>query len=302
MEKSKMEERKMSFGIDLNSRKVIVLLVSGAGEVISEQSIYAEVYRGEEYIVGKLAEAMERMIKKSGVSREDICGVGIAAPVVKNGSSPVPLHFEGWDPAAISRELSSATGFKIDLLNYGTATGMAEAVKSGGDDELILSVDIFETLISAGYIAGGRVPEGLSNINAGHMVIDSGGFKCPCGRNGCFSAMAGSEGIVKYYQAFAKQRISFANWKKLVGSRDLAALYALDKCAAAIAVGIGNILRIVDVDSLILGGDLILGIPGLFEKVKEEMDKLESHLPNIRKASVGDNGEAFGAAVYVHAN
>lgn len=238
------------------------------------------------------------IVRKSGLSIQDLLGIGIAVPMADGAFSFAPSHFDAWNIFTIQEMLSAITGRSVDLINYGNAMGLSEYMTLQQTSHRILSIDVFETLISAGFISNGGIVPGCENMNIGHIVIDPNGFECSCGNKGCLAAMGTADAALKYYEYFSRQHVALEKWKKSLSENDLSAKYALDKCSLNLSIGIRNTLKTIKADLIVLGGDFILNTPLLYDKILEYIHRDEPIFPEVHIASQKEQSEAYGAAVF----
>lgn len=288
-----------SFGVDLNSRKVVIILVGPDGKKISHQSIYAEVYRGSDYIISKLHDTIALLMRKNFISTEDVCGIGIAVPSVYSGKTSVPSHFEGWNSIDLCQDLSSVSNLPVYLINYGTAMGFAEAQTAGGNSQCILAIDIYETLVSAGYISSENASFHFEQLNLGHMIVDPCSYPCSCGKCGCLESVGTGNAAIRYYEEYSHQKIGLSEFKRRLATGELSAVFSAEKCAQNIAICISNVLTILSPTKICIGGDFILENPYLFEQIEKKAREYGLSGINISRPELKLDSEAYGAGIMV---
>ncbi|WP_049620416.1 ROK family protein [Actinobaculum suis] len=93
----------------------------------------------------------------------------------------------------------------------------------------------------------------------GHMCVDRSGPKCRCGSNGCLEQYAGFDSIVRNagYAAGAEggKEMSLAKLSRLFDAGDPGARAAIDACAQALGTTIANVLNLLDLRLVVLGGN-----------------------------------------------
>jgi predicted NBD/HSP70 family sugar kinase len=167
----------------------------------------------------------------------------------------------------------------------------------------------FNEGVAAGIMVNGRLFTG----EIGHMSIDPKGPLCSCGRKGCLENAVGKAAILKEFsKAAEKSPGSFLN--KECRSRDIS--YKLirealendnvdiqktaELIAAKIAMGISNVICMIDPEKIIIGGSITelgkgflnmilrkIEIPGTVQRLSED----NSH---IVPANLGDDAEHLG--------
>ncbi|WP_273319967.1 ROK family transcriptional regulator [Vallitalea guaymasensis] len=170
--------------------------------------------------------------------------------------------------------------------------------------------------IGGGVLLNGKSYRGFADGagDVGHMIIDRKGPKCSCGKVGCFEALA--NGVHMYNEVtkaienktcnaeVPEQELKIAEYlheKSLEEDRFCNDI--LDREAEYLSIGITNIIQVFSPQTIILGGDIILGCPTLHEKVLERVRKnvypLFQKDIDIKLTSFGQNLLTVGGASLV---
>ena len=89
------------------------------------------------------------------------------------------------------------------------------------------------------------------------MLFRSQGRKCGCGKRGCWEAYASGLAMVKLYQEITGQKKNiFAIEKEFLGGNKKAKT-VVKQTAHYLAIGISNLINILNPEAIILGGGLI---------------------------------------------
>nr|HPO50984.1 ROK family protein [Spirochaetota bacterium] len=171
-------------------------------------------------------------------------------------------------------------------------------------------------------IFDGKIVRGMNYTagEVGHMVVKIGGPRCNCGKSGCLEAIAGKVGIINYITKLVDKRSEKTllsevcpDWRKSVGSSALSKCFiksdkvvvsALTRSAKALGIAAANIINLLGVEAILLGGGLIEELGDvLIPIIKDYM--VEYSMANgakgveILKSSLGDDAVALGAAYHV---
>ena len=190
-------------GIDLGGTNIAVGLCDNELNIKDKDSVPTLAAKEPELIVKDMAELTERIIKRNGLSVEDIAYVGIAAPGSINAelgyieyTNNLPLSkfpiadvFKGFLP--VSRVL---------LENDANAAALGEALAGSAKGAKTALMITLGTGVGGGIIIDGKVFSGginASGAEIGHHVIVSGGRQCTCGRRGCYEAYASATALTE---------------------------------------------------------------------------------------------------------
>lgn len=191
--------------------------------------------------------------------KADRVGIASAGPINLQAGTISPINIPQWRDFPIRSHIAELfPSASIGLLGDGTAVALAEnKLGAGVGAENMLAV-VVSTGVGGGLVINGKAFHGESG-NAGlfghHSIAFDSLLACDCGRIGCLESYARGPKMVE----FAK----FKGWnggddfKALAQSAregDSLALEAIDRGAKALAVGITNVLNILDLHTVVLGG------------------------------------------------
>lgn len=154
----------------------------------------------------RMAAAIDRLVEDTGVDRERILGIGLAAPgplTSAGGMHRTPPAMRAWTDYPITAELSRLTGYEVLLENDATASAIGEYWAGGTDSEGSFAVLYMGTGLGAGFLLDGAAYRG-STGNAGeigHTTLAVDGPLCWCGMRGCVEVLAGPAAVVEEVRA-----------------------------------------------------------------------------------------------------
>jgi len=176
------------------------------------------------------------------------------------------------------------------------------------------------TGIGGGFIFDGQLFTGARGYAAeiGHMVVDPQGIECPCGRLGCWERYASGVALGRMARERALEgglvaAIELAGGKPgevrgehvtaAAASGDADALAVLDEFSEWLAVGLANLVAVLDPDRIVLGGGVISSHELFVEPTQRHVDRLlmeAEHRPvvPIVPAALGPEAGAVGAGLF----
>jgi predicted NBD/HSP70 family sugar kinase len=238
-------------------------------------------------------------------------GVSVAGIVDAAQSRVVYASNLGWvdvDLELVIRELLPDIG-TISVENDAKASALAELIL--GTHQLSSTNLIFLLLgagIGAGIVMHGRILGGTTNAagEVGHMTVVDGGEPCQCGNAGCWELYASERAPIRWYSEVNKmspeQRkdITIADVISDAQRGDENALNALHLWGQHIGVGIGDMIRILDPEVVVVGGtitqvwDIVAGDITSAARGKGAFAKQRGAA--ILPTSIPDNPSLLGAA------
>ena len=103
----------------------------------------------------------------------------------------------------------------------------------------------------------------------GHTCVDPAGPKCTCGANGCLEQYAGQVALLA--NAGLAQNAGMSELISVFDAGDARARATLDTAATSLGRAIANALNLLDVDVVILGGNLALLLPRIEQLLFSEV-------------------------------
>jgi len=282
------------------------------------------VDRGEE-LLDDLASLCEEMFHGLGglavsIDRATI-GVGVPGLVDAGGILRFAPNLPGASGTEVRTGLEARVGHRatIQVDNDATCTAAGECTYGAGagrDDVLFVTIG---TGIGGGILAGSKILRGAANFSGeiGHVVVDTHGPPCGCGRRGCWERYASGSGLGRIARDAANagqangvvllaggdpEAVRGEHVVSAAANGDVEAAAIIEEFAWWLALGLANLANILDPEVIVIGGGLVRAGEALFEPVREAfVSQLEgaSRRPPIPivPAALGDRGGAIGAAV-----
>ncbi|MER5377346.1 ROK family transcriptional regulator [Streptomyces sp. NPDC002553] len=281
-------------GVHLDRDELRVVLADLDGGVVGERCVPLDLGAGAEAVVGAVVRETEGVVADAlggpggraasrlgvggpGGRAAALLGVGVALPGPLDHVHGV-LHrvtgFPEWDGFPLRDALARRLGTPVVVDKDTNAAALALAV--GGERGSFAYLHL-GTGLGAGLVIGGSVHRGARTGAGefGHQVVQLDGPPCPCGNRGCVEALC------------------------------LAAIARGDMAEAARVLGVAaaNLVGLLDIDLLLLGGRTIEAAPDAFVEgvagilaVHAEREGAPVERVPVRLAPGGARGVAEGAA------
>ncbi|MFD9098474.1 ROK family protein [Streptomyces collinus] len=269
-------------GVHLDRDELRAVLVDLDGTVVGQRRGPLDLGAGAEAVLGVLAGVVEELVAEVlGSDRlataASLLGVGVALPGPLDHLRGV-LHrvtgFPAWEGFALRDALTGLLGVPVvvDKDTNAAALGLSVAGEGGSFAYLHLG-----TGLGAGLVIGGQVHRGARTGAGefGHQVLQLDGPACGCGNRGCVEVLCLSA----------------------VGRGEVG------EAARVLGVGAGNLVGLLDIDLVLLGGRTVAAAPDAY--VRGVADVLDARarregVPGgtvpVRVAPGGERLVAEGAA------
>jgi len=127
------------------------------------------------------------------------------------------------------------------------------------------------TGVGGGLILNGRPHVGHHGcaMEVGHITVVPEGRLCGCGNLGCMEQYASASGVSLSYQEATQRKQSAAEIAVLAKAGDKDAIHAYHIAANALAQALASILKIVDVQHVVIGG----GMAGAWDLMQDTFNQ-----------------------------
>ncbi|MGW1712670.1 ROK family transcriptional regulator [Streptomyces sp. NPDC002156] len=260
-------------GVHLDRDEVRTLLVDLTGAVVGERLAPLDLGAGADVVVERVAGEVEALLD---AGPEDVLGVGVALPGPLDHARGV-LHrvtgFPEWDGFPLRDELAARLGVPVVVDKDTNVAALGLAVGGEGGSFAYLHLG---TGLGAGLVIGGALHRGARTGAGefGHQVIQLDGPLCGCGDRGCIEALC--------LGAVARGE--------------------LDEAARVLGAGATNLVGLLDIDRVLLGGRTVAADPERFVRgvaavvaERARREGVEVAVP-VGVAPGGARGVAVGAA------
>ena len=311
-------------GIDLGGTKIQAVVVADGGDVLGSSRMPTPTTGGPPDVVATMAAAIRDAAAQAGADTGGLEGVGVGSPGAvsdDDGTVAAARNLPDWEEAYPLRdELTSRLDTRVRLGNdVQVATDAEFELGAAQPYNSILGV-FWGTGVGGGIVLDGKPWLGRSAAGEiGHVVVNMGGRRCPCGRRGCMEAYAGRLALerrareleekgehTKLFEIMeerGRDRLTSGVWARALKAEDEVAQKLIHQAVKALGVGVASSVNLLDVEAVVIGGGMgvRLGEP----YVKRIRDAMMPHLfvdsnpPAVHVATLGDLGGAIGASLLV---
>jgi glucokinase len=204
--------------------------------------------------------------------------------------------------------------------NDATCAAWAEhqlGAAAGTDTALLVTLG---TGIGGGLVVDGLLVRGANGFagEVGHMVVDDGGIPCPCGRQGCWERYASGSALDREARDLVASgagrrlvelaggdpgRVTGVHVTAAAAEGDPDAVALIDRFADWFALGLANLIHVIDPSRCVIGGGLVgageVVLGPIRKAVSEARLVAPEHRPPIEvvPAILGPQAGAIGAAL-----
>ncbi len=308
--------------IDIGGTKVLTGILNRDGRILVRQKEATCSTGRPEEVLEQISRMVEQMMSKLNLQPKDILGTGVGVPGPLDYVRGVVEDSPNlrWSRFMIRDELSKRLGTKLLLDKDTNVAAIAEKVYGMSKECRHFIYITISTGIGGGIISEGKILHGQLGGAAelGHMLVDPGGRRCACGRQGCLEAVAsgtalaqdvkeliirgGGQNILALCEA---GQVATAYELGLAARQgDAEATAVVSRAADYLAIGVANLVNIFNPERVIIGGGMGTGLqdlllPRIREYVFTNVFPLHKRNLIIEATQLGEDIVLFGCAAMV---
>lgn len=272
------DQRDLVIGLDLGGTKLLGVVLDAAdphGMPLTEARVPTP--RGD---TANLLTALGTMVAGLSHAAAELGGqpraVGLGAPglVDRDGIFRFGANLPGVEGGALEAGLRESTGLVANVDNDATCAAWGEHERGAARRHRYSVMVTLGTGIGAGIVADDGVLRGAHGFagEPGHMIVEPGGVPCPCGNRGCWERYASGSGLGRLGRDEAvagrtprvvelaggdPEDVRGEHVTRAAAEGDAAALAVLDRFGWWVAVGLANLVNILDTEAVVIGGGLV---------------------------------------------
>jgi len=323
----------VTFGVDIGGTKVFGVALDEGGSVVAESRLATPQIEDTTGVASpepgvNVADAVASVVdalragQSPGRERVRPIGVGVGAPGMVDRAGT--LRFAPNLPSAAGSNLAELVSNRVPdavvvLENDANCATLAEQTFGALHGVRHAMMITLGTGIGGGLVIEGEVRLGASGFagEIGHMVVDPAGPPCPCGRRGCWERYASGGGLGRLAREAAyagrlphvvaqaggdPESVHGEDITRAAVSGDEGALGVLEELGWWVALGLANLVAMVDPERCVIGGGLAEAgelLLGPTRRAFAELVEGGSVRPpiDITGAALGERAGAVGAAL-----
>lgn len=308
-------EKSVIVGVDIGGTSVKLGIFDIEGNVIEKWEIKTRKVEKGAFILHDISNSINEMIRKKGISKTSVKGVGmgVPGPVMPNGFVEICPNL-GWREMNPAKILSGFLGgIPVRASNDANVAALGELWKGGASGYKTAVMFTLGTGVGGGIIMDGKVVNGIHGLSGelGHMTVNpSEEVQCNCKNHGCLEQYASATGVVRIVRRILEKndadsclrRAEYLSSKVVFDAAidgDMIAGLAVDTLCMYLGMACANCAFIVDPEVFVFGGGVSKAGDFLIEGIKKYYYKfttLTNKKAELKLATLGNDAGIYGAA------
>lgn len=289
-----------ALGIDLDYKQITFTLSDLGGNPVNTDVI--ELINSEyDEILGLIATQIRKYDEQSSESHFGLVGVVIGVHGIVSNNEVidfVPQH--KWENKNLKEDLEKLLNTNIHIENNANLCSFAEKVYKHHQSENLISISMYSG-IGLGVLINGELLKGYHGYagEMGHMIIVTDGKPCNCGNSGCWELYASEASFFKQLEELHQQKnLSYEDLQKLIKIKDPLTSDLLEKYIKYLAIGLNNIINLLNPETLVLNSELLKLYPDAIHEIKANLTSSVSHYNELFISDFGKHAAVMGACAF----
>jgi predicted NBD/HSP70 family sugar kinase len=288
-------------GIKLRGDGITTVVCDLDAQVVASLETTVSLVANPAAAVVAIEAATRKALRRAGVTRDKVLGVGIGLSGVIDSSEGVCRfsHLLQWREVELAKPLREKLQLPVWVDHDMNTLTVAE--KWSGD---ALAYRNFVTLSVGRGID--RAPYRGATGSAGefgHIIVEPDGSLCECGRRGCLEALVGEDAVRRSLGERLGREISRTELIELAAADDEMTVAVLQAAGRQLGLAVANMITLLNPELLIISGEgTELGgayLDPVVAAVREQTFADQGRHVEVKIQSWGDEAWAVGAATLV---
>lgn len=302
--------KQFAFGADIGGTTVKLGFFEETGALLDTWEIPTRTENSGGYILGDIAESINRKLKEKRISKSDVkgIGVGVPGPVLDDGTVQKCVNL-GWGVINVERELEKLTGFRVKSGNDANVAALGEMWQGGGKGSRNMVMITLGTGVGGGIIVGGHIVAGNDGAagEIGHIPVrDDETVCCGCGKKGCLEQYASATGIVRMTREYINEHAdekTILNGEKEISAKDIfdaakqedaVAVKMVENTGRILGKALVSIACVTNPEVFVIGGGVSKAGSILIETIKKNYIRYAFHAARQTKFCMAELGNLAG--------
>ncbi len=300
-------------GIDLGGTYIKGMIMDEALQVVIGKSTATPQKEPPQSIFLAIINLIEFMAAESEIDMEDVSGIGMGIPGLIDSRNNFVFNAAnlGWINIDAGQYIQEYFNKPVYTENDGNINALGEMHFGAGRGFGNLLLLTLGTGLGSGFIINGEVLHGASHVaaEAGHMIIETDGARCSCGKRGCFESCCSATAFTRYAREIVKEnpdslilQYASGNLQAITGEMiskawdegDVAAKQVIEIFAQKLSIGLVNLINLFNPEIIIIGGGVSKSGERIMKPTRYHVENSLMHPIQRCKIVTGELGSDAG--------
>ncbi|MBQ8528701.1 MAG: ROK family protein [Clostridia bacterium] len=279
-------------GVDLGGTNIAAGVVDlKTRRIVAKGSVKTRAPRPSAEIAEDIVALCHSIAKEAGATLASMKWIGVATPGIVKDGVVISANNLRWTNANLANDVQSRAGVRTYVANDANVAAYAEALWGSGEHKASLVAITLGTCVGGGIVIDSKIWEGKNGFAAemGHTIVDAGGRECTCGKRGCLEAYASATALIGETRRMMSLYGDSIMWSMVDGDitkvsgttafraaakGDRAAQRVIDDFIRHLAIGVSNVINILQPDVVCIGGGISGEGDNLILPLRREIERI----------------------------
>lgn len=267
--------------------------------------------RLEEELVANIYQPIILFLEETKLSLNNLEAIGVSSAAIFNrGDGKIMLwpNNQKWSGLPLKSYLEYKFHVPVIIEDDANSAALGEARRGAGKGYNSFAYITISTGIGCGLFLNNELYLGKNGLagELGHIKIHGIERKCGCGNSGCLQTIVSGTALFQYFiekrKLEAEKYLEINSLKEimcLADQKDELALDIIDRCSSYIGESLSNLILILDLPLIIIGGGVAKTGNILMQGIKSSVQDHLKYIPRnyeIKTAELGENSGIIGIA------
>ena len=300
-----------AIGVDFGAQQVTGLVIDFGSNVKTRIRREYESPESKDFLLKEIDAVITELLDTiDSKARKKIKAIGLCVPGLIDKSAGIvvqSVNIQDFNEVPIVEIIQKKFSFDVILEDSSRAMALAEMWFGEITRNNFLCIDLGYG-IGMGIIENGLLYQGANGRSGeiGHTIVQPGGYKCRCGREGCLETVASGRALAEMASEagvieLSPEKISAKAVYESAKDGNTEAQDLLKQAGKYIGIAIANVIDLFDPQAVVLNGGLINAGEMLVGPLKEVVEQHNINFSDlsydIEESKIGADASALGAAM-----
>lgn len=274
-----------SLGMNISRASLYLCVENLGGEIVWSDRMELSKIRCGEDILRTVDQAVTAGVRGAGIEKTRLLGIGVASRGTVNSEKGTVIYSPEFKEVRVKEYLKKSWECEILVENNVAADLKKQFLNRNGSNRNLVYFYISDG-VGGSIICDGEVMDGEHSMAGkfAHIPVEEEGRQCTCGKKGHLEPYIARPALEAEYFAASSKKAALPDICHMANEGEETARAILEKALDKLAMGIYQILVVLNPGTLVFYGDIFECYEGVLEKLREKTKKLAftDEITNIR--------------------
>ena len=265
-----------SAGIEIDRGTACICLTDISDQIVAYEKMSINSFNPVDEFVERVKSCLLKLMASNYIKKEQMLGIGISCiGIIETKTGMITFApMLKWRDVAIGSLVSKSLDIPVTIQNDVKTRLISEALHNPEIHSKSITFLSIGSGVGAAVMNEGEILLGINNSagEIGHLLVDSEGDICTCGRKGCLQTIISESAILQRYKKAKNHLVNMDGFMLAFEKNEPEAVEVLEYTVHWMTVAIVNCATLYNTEYIILGGTLVNKYPIFYNKVVQQVE------------------------------